>query len=447
MLGMVCLGVVATLGTWGWRAWCRPHPVAIPEVKLSAEADPQLVEALAAATEAVRREPDSAARWGRLGMLLLANGFADESAPCLAQAERLEPDEPRWPYLQAIPLLIRDRDAALSHLRRAVELCDQKDPDNTTPRLMLAEVFLEKDEFDEVEALCRHVLEKQPDNPRAHFNFGMAALARNDLQSGIDHLTHSAASPFARQRSYAQLAAAYLRLGDKEASAKFSREARQAPPDLLWSDPYILDYQQLAPGRQNRLLSAEALEKQGQLREATKILMEVAEQFPDDRSYVALGVALAKLGNDAAAERLLRESLRQAPDKVNAHYALSVVLFRQGEQRRKSDATAAAEKYRAAAASARRAVELKPDHALAYLYLGQALNALGQKKDALDAFRMAVRCRPELAEGHLQLGEALAAEGHKDEALVHLQYAVELAHRDDKRPQEALARVRDNGKP
>lgn len=444
LAGWICLAsLLASLGigAWLWRRGQEEIPP-VPEVPLSAEVDARLAEAVSSARQAVLRDPKSAATWGRLGKLLLANGFTDQASPCLAQAERLQPDEPRWPYLQAIPLLVRDRDAAVPYLRRTVELCDQQDPDKTTPRLTLAEVYLEKGELDTAEDLCRQVVQRQPDNSRAHFNLGMIALARDDLDASVTHLSRAAASPFARKKAYAQLAAVYQRRGDQATAETMIREEQQAKPDLPWDDTYVSDYQQLAMGRQHELLVAERLEQEGRLSEETKVLMTIAEEYPDDRSYVALGVALAKMRNYQAAETILRRALKQAPDKINAHYALGVVLFRKGEHLQHEDDVEAAEQFRACADSERRTLKLKPDHAMAHLFLGMALQKLGQTKPALDAMRAAVRCRPDLAECHLRLGEALAEDGQKAEALLYLRHAVELAPASDSRPRQALERLR-----
>ncbi|HTU23516.1 MAG TPA: tetratricopeptide repeat protein [Gemmataceae bacterium] len=450
LAGGVCLVLfLAALGfgAWLWRHNRRQMPP-VPEVLLSNEVDRSLVEAIAAARQAVLRQPNNASTWGRLGMLLLANGFAEQAGAFLQQAEKLQPNDPRWPYLQAVPLLVRDREAAVPYLRRAVELGELHHPSNPTPRLRLAEVYLEKGELESAEQLCRTALERQPDNPRAHFNLGVIALARNDLEASVTHLTRAAASPYARRKAYIQLAAVYQRRGDRALAETFSREAQQAKPDLIWEDPYAAGYQQLALGRQQDFLTAERLEQEGRLAEEAKILQTVAVEYPDDRSYVALGVALAKIGNYAAAEKVLRKALQQAPDKINAHFTLGVVLLRKGErQQQDGPADAAAALFRAAADSERRVLELKPDHAMAYLVLGMAVNHLGQKTQALDAFRAAVRCRPELANAHFQLGEALAANGQEAEAEIHLRHAVELAPAEDPRPREALDRLRKTHRP
>lgn len=443
---LVLAAAALAVAAWWWRREKSEAPT-VPEVQLPADAEAPFVEAVAGTRQIIVHRPGDAAAWGRLGELLLANGCPEQAEPFLAQAEKLQPNEPRWPYYQAIPLLLRNREAAIPYLQRTVALCDQYDPDAVTPRLTLAEVYLEKGDLDAAEPLCRQVLERQSNNPRAHFNLGVIALERNDLESSVTHLTRAAGSPFARKRAYVQLAAVYQRRGDRALAETCSRQAQQARPDLPWQDPYVGDYQHLAMGRQHDFLTAERLDQEGRLAEETKLLMTIADERPDDRSYVALGVAFAKMKNYPAAEEVLRRALKQSPDKINAHFALGVVLFHKGEQAQAADSKGAADLFRSSAASERRVLELKPDHAMAQMVLGMALNNLGDKEHGIAALRSAVRCRPELAIAHLRLGEALAAEGQKAEALRHLRFAVELSPPEDPHPREALARLRGDNKP
>ncbi len=460
LLLAIVVGGAAVAGG-GWYIWYRLSAPAPPQIAFGDGAEPAVVKVVEAAREEVRRQPRSGAAWGELGKVLLANGYSDEAEGCFVRAEQFDPGEPRWPYLRASRMLLRDREAALPHLRRAVDLCEEKDPENTTPRLLLSEVYLEKNDWDEVEAQCRHVLQRQPDNPRAHHTLGMVALARGDLAASVAHLLRAAESPLTRQRACAQLAAVYQRLGDLAAAEERSRLAGRLPPDQPWPDPYVLEYRRLAAGRQERFLEAEHLgheaerleaegrlrEAQGRLREVARVLWEIADDFPDGRSYVALGTVLAKLEDYPGAEQALRAALRAEPDKIAAHYALAVVLFRQGEQLRERDSDFAAEKYRAAVEAARRVIGLKPDHAMAHYFLGRALDRLGRRGEALDALRTATRCRPEVAEIHLALGETLAAGGQAEEANGELRQAEQLAP-NDPRIQEGIKRVRGaNNKP
>src|SRR5262249_14266755 len=173
-------GLVAALLAAGGAAavwwWPRPAPLAFPEPD-RAGADPAVIAAIESAEAAVRRVPHAADAWGRLGMVLAAHSFYPESIVCFAEAQRLDPGGPRWPYFQGVMLTLSDRDAALIPLRRAVEQCE---PRVLAPRLRLADVLLGQGYVHEAYELYREVLARAPENPQAHLGLGRLAYQRND---------------------------------------------------------------------------------------------------------------------------------------------------------------------------------------------------------------------------------------------------------------------------
>ena len=137
-LGLALLGLgAAAANLWWGRESPPPGP---PHVSL-AGVDPAVAAAVTAVRDRVVREPKSANAWGALGAILLANEFPADADPCLARAEELDPREPRWPYLRAWGLLPRDREAAMQHLRHALERSGADDK-GTAVRLRLAETLL-----------------------------------------------------------------------------------------------------------------------------------------------------------------------------------------------------------------------------------------------------------------------------------------------------------------
>src|SRR5262249_9312750 len=168
LLGAVALALLA-LG-WYLSGWYAPP--APPELSL-ADADPAVVRVIESARRDVWWKPRSAAAWGRLGQRLRAHGYRPESNFCFAQAERLNPQDPRWSYLQGIGLQSDDPEAAIAHLERAVALCGRQDPD--APQLSLAEVCFQQGRLDEAEQHFRQVLRRDRDNARAHLGLGRLA--------------------------------------------------------------------------------------------------------------------------------------------------------------------------------------------------------------------------------------------------------------------------------
>src|SRR5262249_30133672 len=127
---LTSLGLAATLA---WKRWHKEQAPAPPEITLEG-LDPALRESIAAARDRVLREPSSAEAWGHLGKLLRTPDMNEEAAFCFGQAEKLEPQNVRWPYLRGEAVMQANPEAALPHLRRAVEIGDRSEPDNILPR-------------------------------------------------------------------------------------------------------------------------------------------------------------------------------------------------------------------------------------------------------------------------------------------------------------------------
>jgi len=202
----------------------------------------------------------------------------------------------------------------------------------------------------------------------------------------------------------------------------------------------VREYQQFDVSRQHRLIRVEQLEKNGRLRgEGLQILGQLLEELPDDLSRVTLGMTLIKVGDNEAAIRVLRDAVKQAPEKMTTHYALSLGLFGQAESLRNQGVAGdlVETKYREAAEAARLAAKLKPDHAPSHMVRGLALRQLGEPAAAIGCFRRAVECRPEMVETHQYLGETLADNGQDLEALGELGIALQLGYREPKAAKKA----------
>src|SRR5262249_44636533 len=159
--------------------------------------DPAVVKAVEAARAEVRQSPRSAAAWGRLGMVLAANNFAAQALDCLARAERLQPDDPRWPHYQALLLAGGDPPAAVPDWQRAVVRGD--DARRAAPQLRLAELLLGLGRTDEAEAGFHDVLRRDPYHPLARLGLARCACARGAFADALPHLEHAAVSPLTKK--------------------------------------------------------------------------------------------------------------------------------------------------------------------------------------------------------------------------------------------------------
>ncbi|HET6576641.1 MAG TPA: tetratricopeptide repeat protein [Fimbriiglobus sp.] len=398
----------------GWYLW-RWYTAPVPPTVALADADPAVARAIEAARQDVKGEPHSAAAWGRLGQLLRAHGYGPDSNTCFAQAERLDPDDPRWPYLQGTGLQSDDPEAAIGHLRRAVALCGST-PD--APRLTLAEVCLQQGRLDEAEQHFRQVLGGDPGNARAHLGLGRLACESGHPRDALGPLERSAASPLTRKVSRVLLARAYQQLGVAAAADREGAKARELPGDPPWPDPFQEEVLSLMSGKQARLARLQTLHRQGRDAEARELARQLETDYPDVY-WLVEGRGRMTRGDFAAAEHALRKAVELAPESVDARFDLGTVLY----ERRN---------YPAAADCFRKVTELEPRHGPAYLRLGRCLEGQGERAAALRSFEEAVRVMPQHAEARRELGALLAREGRRDEAATQLRHALQLEPGDVK---------------
>lgn len=411
------LAVLAlSLAWWVWPTRAVPQSVAVD----LAGADPSVAAAITAAQSAVQRAPASAATWGRLGMVLQAHDFRSEATTCFAQAERLDPANPRWPYYQAIDLLISAPEEGLACLKRAVALGGPV----STPRLLLGEVLLAQGRGDEAEQHFRLILKTEPANPRALHGLGRLAYASGDLPASLKHLQASLREAPWVLGSHALLAEIHFRLGNPPAAEEERRLAEGLRADTPWPDPYLEEVAQYRVGPDAQVALASQLLQQGRAGEAVDLLRETLARQPDHYDgWMALGKVFLRMQPPEyrLAEEAFREATRRRSDDPAAPFHLGIALERQ-------------QNFAAAADYYARAVELKPDYAYAHYNRGQCLKQLADRAGALQAFQKAVRYKPNFAEAHRELGELLAETGQRDNALEELHQAVQLS------PTDALAR-------
>ena len=438
LLGLLLLAGLGGSVALSWYAW-RRYTAPVPPKVASEELDPELAQAIEQARQKIQADPYTASHWGDLGKLLRASQLLPEAAACFAEAEKLDPQKPSWPYLQGEALRMVDLDAAVTPLRRAAERMDPAD--TIAPSLRLAEVLLAQGHNEEAETRLRQALTSEPDNPTVHYNLGILALERGDLSVSLTHLQRGEHSPFTQRKVCSQLAAIYKRIGKPEQAERYSRKADTLPVDSNWIDPFLTDV--VVVGRPARFQQIHQMQIRGDYRNAAEQLSALIQEQPEYRAYVALAEVLEKLGDFDRAEQALRAGIALEPEKFRAYHQLSRILWLRASKMEHTDRHPARADFEEAAACARKAIARQADDAMAHLVLGLSLRQLGTQDEALQAFRTAVELGPNLTDAHLYLGQTLADAGQVDAARRSLRRAVELSP-DDPRPQKALAKLKKN---
>jgi tetratricopeptide (TPR) repeat protein len=427
LLVLGLLGAALAAGAWFYfhSAAQLPTPPEAPD-----SAEPVVRRAVDKARNAVLESPHSGAAWGALAETFLANELEAEGVLSARVAARLDPKDPRWPYLIGGTHFNRgEKEAAAVQFRLAAERAEASRKDAFAPLTYLAESLLSTGDLDGAEDALRRARKARPDGRRALFDSGLLALARGDDQAARAHFRRCLDSPFTRKKARDQLAAIRQRAEDHKGASALQAEADRLPPDAPWEDRYVDAYMARSVQRRGLFRQLERLEAQGRFLDAARCVQPLTERAPDDDlAWLALGKALTQAGLEAPAEQALRQALELGPEKAQAHHYLSLYLqIHGGRLEARGDTAGAVKCFEEAASHSRRVIEMKPDHGTAHLTLGLLLKKLGHADKALKELRLAVHCSPEYGEIHYRLGEALDEAGKREEARERLTRAVGLA--------------------
>ena len=397
--GMFAAAVIGFAAVF-WLRWERSRIASVPRIAtagLSETSGALLRQHL----EQVHATPRSGTAWGRLGTLLRSFELLAEARRCLAEAERLEPREPRWPYLHGLALVVEFPSEALVKLHRAAQLCGTQ-PD--APRLRLAKLLAEAGRWDAVEQELQPLLRLDPAHGPALLLLAQAAQARGNGSLAIDLALRSVRDPRTARGGWASLAMSYQRQGDADAARQAGEKAASLPPDPLPPDPFETEAALL--GGRTRPLSdrAQQLLAGRRLSEATPLIQRLVREHPEfAEGWLLLGRLQLLQGQPDAGEHAILRHLQLEPQSAAGLFQLGLAEL---NQRRSADAAGAFQ----------RAVELKRDFGPAHFNLGVALARSGRKPEAVASFREAIRHSPEYFDSYLLLGNLLLELGRKEEA-------------------------------
>jgi tetratricopeptide (TPR) repeat protein len=386
LLGLALLAGLA-LAAVAW--WWRGSPPAPPVVDLT-DADPEVAALVEKTRAEVLTQPRSGPAWGKLGKVLRAHGFADESSSCFAQAEQLDPREPRWPYYRGLTLVLTEPAEGLACLRRAVARWQDAPIE---PRFRLAEVLLEQGELDEAGEVLGQAKEQDAGHPRGHLLRARLALARQRWREVLTEVRGCWDDRCSRRQARLLAAEAHQRLKEPARAEQALAEAGQLSPDWPWVDPLVADVERLVVGVRARLVWADSLARQGQPDQAVGVLEQLVEEYPRNVSaWVQLGQVLRDQGRHAAAEQAFSRAVEVDPGSVEGWFGLGVVRYFLGKRDQ-------------ALAAFREAAHRKPDHTLAHFNVGQCLKEAGDREAARKAFAEALRSQPDYAPARQALAE------------------------------------------
>ncbi|MFA7241735.1 MAG: tetratricopeptide repeat protein [Sulfuricellaceae bacterium] len=266
----------------------------------------------------------------------------------------------------------------------------------------------------EAEQIYRAILDVQPNQASANHNLGVLAGQVGQHAAGLPYLQAALAADPLRGEYSLSYAGALLMTGQAGEALAILQAVRQRGFDspvlqALWQQAVAAMQGVPAPAEIDELIALFAARRFAELESRARLLLE---QYPDfGFAWKALGLALQMQGKDALAA--LQKATALLPDDADAHIYLGVALQALGQ-------------YDDAAQSYLRALEIKPDFAEAHCNLGSTLKDLGQFDYAVESYRRALEIKPDFADAYKNLGNALQILGKFDDAVESYRRALEI---------------------
>lgn len=413
VLVAVCLAmVVAVAFGWWWIAQgARQALVAesLPALPDLSAAPSTMRERITAADARARSRSRAEAGMVELAQLYHANGFLYEAMSCYAGLERLQPDEPRWWHLHATILAGHgEAGPALELWRRAIELA----PGYVPARLRMSDCMLKANQPDEAAAAYEAVLKIDPN--QAHAMFGLARIdfeaerweqARQRLETVVKLTNY--------QLGYDLIVTLYERLGfeDRARAIRGAASASGAYRDP--ADPWLDGLIEYCFDPFRLSLSAGMVARLGDRAAAQRLLERAIELSPNDVGpRFQLGTLAVEQGNVKLATEQLERCTILAPDFSDGWAHLSALQAQQGN-------TIAAERTLAAG------LKNCPQSPGLHLMRARNLRKAGRLAEAVNEYMIAARLRSNEPDAYLELGNTLIGMGREAEGIAQIRAALQ----------------------
>ena len=374
------------------------HPVALPDLaRLDASVQTQVRQRYDRLKSVMgdRSAPVEAlaAAYGEFGMVLQAAEYFDAAEPPYLNAQKLSPDEVRWPYYLANLYKSRgETDKAEAAFKRVLQI----QPNDLATLIWLGRLNLDQGKTDEAKALFQRADTLAPGTVAIVAGLGRAAVATRDYAAAVTYLERALTIDPDAESLHAPLAAAYRGLGQIDKAKPHIGQWRNR--DLPVPDP-----------RQDQM----------------DLLLE------SGLSYELRGVRAFESRNWKAAAELFRRGLAltasESPLRRSLQHKLGTALFLGG------DVGGAERQFQAVVDAGAKGIDEAT--AKAHYSLAVLMASDGRANQALPHFDAAIRYQPNYIEAHLAMADFLRREHQPEAALVEYHATLAL------NPRQIVARL------
>lgn len=305
------------------------EPVALPPVNLD-NMDRSVRDAL----EAARGEFDQVATqtgdpvrlgyaYATLGRWYHAHGLVEAAAASYRNALALAGDHSEWHYLLAILLSSQGQfEAAREHLSRSLDLNPRYPP----VLIRRARIDLQDGRFDQATSDLNRALQLRAQSAAAMAEKGRLALELGEDEDAVHWLTRALEIDPAASQLRGPLAIAYRNLGDQDRASRQRELSGSGTPTIV--DPVLASVTALSQSAQFFFESGVDVLRRGNLDQGIELLARAVELKPDDGHYLeVLGRQLFELGRMEAAAARFNQLLDLDPDQAVGYYYLGRIAI------------------------------------------------------------------------------------------------------------------------
>lgn len=390
--------------------------------------DPAVATLLNELTAAVNADRLDAARWGRLGMALEANGLLVPAAANYEIAVGLDEQEPRWRYRRALLRARRgELDAALGDLERVIALAPGYVPARWRQGLWL----LDRGDTAGAQTAFQVAVQAAPSDPAGHIGTALVHLSKREDAAAAAALEQLLAASPGDRYALQLLGTAYRRLG-REDDARYALTIGSAGQPV-WTDPWSDELTPYRRGFAVMLKEATQLGLERKFDQAIALLTQLVKMRPGDNALqVYLGGMYAAAGRVAEAAAILDPVLAADPAHFDATMHLASGYLFTGNLDRAATYAVRALALRPADADAVKlqgmvhwqqgrlgeaealfdaAAAADPRDPMPHLWTGMILGQQARYLDARRRFELALAKNPLLGDALLGVADTLAATG------------------------------------
>lgn len=297
--------------------------------------------------------------------------------PCYRNAERLDPQNFRWPHLLGyLGQQTTQHDLAVQAFQRSRSL----EPEYEASRVRLAETYIGLNQPDKAEALLGVPFDERGVKAAVLFSRGRIALARRDFDAAVGYFEQALAAQPDASRIHSPLAMAYRGKGDVEKAREHLARYGDGKPNIV--DPVVDGLDELLTGKRTQLHRGLVAVQTGQYEAAIDAFAGALEGDPDNVDLrVSLARSLYLAGRHAEGRQQLAEALRRDPAHPLSNFLMGVLLAAD------NDNDAAIARFETALAN-------DPEHAGAQHYLADTLVREGRYAEAVPHYSVAIRQVP-----------------------------------------------------